>query len=135
MSDIREINAGGSEDLINMLNSLPMKIQARLLKRMQAQVGSQLVSILKDRAPVDRGGTGNTGDLRDSISAGKPTKSKSVIKLKITGKYYGKFTEFGTVYQTARPWVGPAMEDQGSAILSAIVDQLAQEIQREQDKL
>lgn len=60
-----------------------------------------------------------SGDLQKNIKMGKVRKSKSgtysqvvgPAKGDITKSFYGKFSEYGSSHEPARPWMRPAFDE------------------------
>lgn len=67
-----------------------------------------LVNEVRQNAPQ-----GPTGDLRDSIEVRK--KSPVEVRL-VVGAFYGFFIEFGTKFQSARPFFRPAIDKKSHLI-------------------
>ncbi len=76
----------------------------------------------KKRAPVD------TGKLRNSISHRVVTDYTGVVGEVGTNVEYGPFMEFGTRYVVPRPFLTPAANENKSAILKIIAEQIKKEL-------
>lgn len=72
-----------------------------------------------------------TGDLRKALSAGHIKTKNGVKSIQIgidksdnSQVYYGKFTEFGSKHQSARPFIQPAYERHKKEAIEIIKNEL-----------
>lgn len=73
---------------------------AKELKDTLASYTASIEDLAKQLCPVD------TGYLRSSITM--EIKSGGTVGIVRVGAYYGKYVEFGTVYQNPQPYLIPA---------------------------
>ena len=69
-----------------------------------------------------------SGELQKNIKKGRVRKLKNgvysqiigISKGDVTKAYYGKFSEYGTVHEPARPWIRPAFDESKEAAYQKI---------------
>jgi HK97 gp10 family phage protein len=138
MSNSIEVEVKGLDDLETKLKELGDKLAKKHLRKALRAGGKVLQEAIVERAPVATGETPeghDPGTLRDSV---RPRISLSSVKEegKVSigpGKsgWYGKFSEFGTRNEPARPWIRPAFDSSAQSALDAFVDALKQGLQDE----
>ena len=101
------IELKGFQEMIDTLEKMD-KAGDGIFKQALNEGIKPVIVALKHRVPV------LTGKLRDSINIGKVRKGKTGTYSQITGprgEWYGKFSEFGTSKEPARPWLRPAFDE------------------------
>lgn len=129
MSTVSEVK--GLEDLISKLNSLPEKLEKKVL-RAAIRKGA---NIIRDKArayvPVD------TGELRKSITVSGAKYRKGTIALSIKPRknkkrgisvFYGKFIEYGTSKMAAKPFMRPAYDEAEKEVLDVVINDIKSKV-------
>ncbi len=120
-----EFKVEGIEDLMARLNSLGERVATRTENKALREGADVLREEMSRRSPQD------TGSLAENIV-------KSRVKQAEIGKYievgpdkkhfYGLFHEFGTTKMPARPFIGPALEEEGKAVMNVMAGVLRKEL-------
>lgn len=115
----------GLEELIKNLNSLPDKLEKRVLRAAVRQGANAIKKKAQEFVPVDK------GDLKKSIKVSGEKAKPGVIAFKIRptenkkkriSVFYGRFQEFGTSKMAAHPFMRPAYDEAGENVLNAVID-------------
>jgi HK97 gp10 family phage protein len=97
------------------LDKLDVEVRLRIraaVRKVTGDVLAEAQQIIRDKNIID------TGNLLNSIMATlSPDGLTGYIDV---GAYYGIYIEFGTRYQGARPFLGPAVETIGPAFIAAV---------------
>lgn len=78
-------------------------------------------------------GEADYGRLHENIRTRKQKarKAHSIRYIVTTNNaFWGRFSEFGTEHEPARPWFGPAIEQVASKVVDAISEELGRAIER-----
>lgn len=138
MSNTLEVEITGLDELEAKLKDIGDKLARKHLRKALRAGGKVLQEALVESAPVATGDTPaghDPGTLRDSI---RPRLGMSSIKEE--GKvsvgpskdaFWGRFSEFGTRHEPARPWIRSAFDSSAQVALNAFVDALKQGLQDE----
>ena len=123
------VNTGG---LINALRRLPLNLQRNVMSGAVRAGATTISDSAKTCVPVD------TGTLQKSIGVTKRKSSQGVYKFSVSprkgGKnsgWYGHFVEFGTSKMSARPFMRPAYENNGTKAIDTAKDYIAQRLDDE----
>lgn len=121
----------GLNDLIAKLNSLPVKLEKKVI-RSAVRKGA---NIIRDKArgyvPVDH------GDLKKSITVSSAKYKKGTIAFAIKPRknkkrnkdiFYGKFVEFGTSKMPARPYMRPAYDEAEREVLETVISDIKSKV-------
>lgn len=106
-------------DAVRLFEKLPERIGLPLLRKAGRKAVIPIQEEAERQAPV------LTGKLRDNILIATKKESESQIQLAIgpaKSVFYGRFSEFGTAHEIARPWLEPAAEEkseEAAAIFAA----------------
>ena len=79
-----------------------------------------------------------TGNLYENIKTGKVRKLKSGVYSQIVGiskgdiskAYYGKFSEYGSSHEPARPWIRPAFDESKDEAYQRIESTIADGVEK-----
>ncbi len=96
------------EECIRLFESLPPEIGLKLLRKAGRASAEILQEEIGKRAPVE------TGHLKSNILIRTKKESEEEIAINIgpaKSAYYGIFSEFGTAFETKKPFMQPAVED------------------------
>ncbi len=125
MTDI-QFDLSGFQEMIDTLDSMG-KEGEKLFKKALDEGAKPVLEAMKRKAPIYSGPPkkGITpGLLRDNIKVGQVRKNKDGVFSQVVGPgkgdiskvFYGKFSEYGTSSEPAKPWMRPAFdESQGEA--------------------
>lgn len=129
MNTVSEVK--GLEDLIAKLNSLPEKLEKKVI-RSAVRKGA---NIIRDKArsyvPVD------SGELRKSITVSGAKYKKGTIAFAIKPRknkkrgitvFYGKFIEFGTSKMAAKPFMRPAYDEAEKEVLETVINDIKSKV-------
>lgn len=115
----------GLEELIKNLNSLPDKLEKRVIRAAVRQGANVIKKKAQSYVPIDK------GDLKKSIKVSGEKAKPGVIAFKVrpTGNkkkgisvFYGRFQEFGTSKMPAHPFMRPAYDEAGEDVLDTVID-------------
>jgi HK97 gp10 family phage protein len=112
MSDGVALEITGFQEMIDALDAMG-KEGDRVFKEALDEGVKPILSAMQRRAPT------KTGFLKVNIKVGTVKKNKNGVwsqvvgpaKGDITAAYYGKFSEYGSVHEPARPWMRPAFDE------------------------
>jgi HK97 gp10 family phage protein len=112
----------GLAQLLRRLRALPQEIQGVIVVDAVRAGGAVLEDSARSRAPVRR------GRLAAGIHTDLQVGGGLVVAQISTGKrqFYGRFQEFGTKKLRARPFMGPALDEDGAtavAVMTAVLQQ------------
>ena len=132
-----KMNLTGGPELQAALRELGGAVASRLGDNAVRAGARVLANEVKVRAPVQTGGRVQGGRLKKSIkvSTQRQKRSGEAIAAVVSDVFYAKFVEFGTAHASANPFMRPAMDTAGQAVLERINTNLWNGIQREAAKL
>lgn len=135
----------GIKELGKALDSLPERLQTKVVQSGLRKAAQSMVAPLQSAAPVF------TGRLEESIETkSEGIRSRAVrsrvaetgklvvssgIRLRAPGRYYWHFTEYGTVKMAARPWIRPTFAQTHQQALDVFKQYVGKRIVRETRKL
>lgn len=126
----------GAAELEAKLRDLGPKIARRLGDKALKAAAKPIIAEAKLLVPV------RTGKLQRSITAVTSSQGRGnderlvLIGFKRPASRYAHLVEFGTVYQSARPFIRPALDSQANAALNEMVSVLSAGIESaEYDRL
>lgn len=133
----------GTQGIINVLLKLPRSAQKTALIRSLMKGGRIIADKAKENLVAN--GSVDTGALLRSVGVFRDSKKQRVRgtghvvvgfrKIKGSPSRRAHFVEFGTIYQPARPFMRPALDEKGPEAIDVIVKTLGGEIEREALKL
>lgn len=126
-----EMKVEGLDDLMARLNSLGEKIATRTENKALREGAEVLREGISKRAPRSKS---NTDHLADNIvmSGVKQAETGKHIEVGPDKKrFWGRFQEFGTTEMPAHPFMGPALEEEGKAIMNKMADVLREELAKQ----
>jgi HK97 gp10 family phage protein len=155
---VTEVNVQGLDGLLERLKALPKEISGKAGGPVKKSLvaGAKLIadeSKMTLQAAINRPNVDGvisraTGFLKSSIQVKRATNPPRGIAEKVSvrvkrGKTadgtsvtkYGKALEFGTVKQTATPWLRPAFETKKEAALNVIVSALRDAVAKAEKKV
>jgi HK97 gp10 family phage protein len=104
----------GLEELVSALQNTTLSLyqRSRLIEKGLRAAGNILAEEQRRRAPDDPDTSGSRVERNIGVSVLEQTPTGAMMRagMKKWG-YVGRFAEFGTIFQTARPWMGPAFDD------------------------
>lgn len=121
----------GLEELIKNLNSLPEKIEKRVLRAAVRQGANVIKKKAQEYVPIDK------GDLKKSIKVSGEKAKPGVIAFKVQptdnkkkgiSVFYGRFQEFGTSKMAAKPFMRPAYDEAGEDVINKVIDTVKSKI-------
>lgn len=120
----------GAPEIEALLKSLPEKVAKRLMLNGLRAGGRVVAKGMRERVPK------RTGNLAKSItvsSAAKVTKGKAhvVVGFKKPTSRRAHLTEFGTEHSQAKPFIRPALEEDGEKAIRQIGEIVARGLVRE----
>jgi len=126
MADI-ELDLLGFQEMIDTLDSMGEEGE-KIFKNSLNEGAKPVKAAMERRAPV------RTGLLKVNIKIGSVRKLKNGIYTQVIGPgkgdiskvFYGKFTEYGTSKQPAKPWMRPAF-DESQDEAYRIIEQIIQD--------
>lgn len=112
MSEGIEIDSSGFQEMIDALDNMG-KDGDKIIKEALKEGAKPILEAMKRRVPV------KTGKLKQNIKTGTVRKGRNGSWSQVIGPakgdisvaYYGKFSEYGTSKQPARPWMRPAFDE------------------------
>ena len=124
----------GAKEIERMLRQLPEKVARKVVVGGLRAGARVLVKGMKARVP------GRTGKLKQSItvsSAAKVTKGRGLVAVgfKKPVSRRAHLTEFGTEHSPAKPFMRPALDQDGPQAISKVGEFLGKGIEREARKL
>lgn len=133
----------GFKEFESLLNQLPKNIEERVLQSSTRQAATVMRKAVAQAAPISKGKqspiSAKFGHLKRNIKA---KVSKIHKKRGQRGAYVttqnapqGFWYEFGTRFQSAKPWFRPAVVGSESAVLKKLADGIGKGIEREAVKL
>lgn len=78
-------------------------------------------------------GSADYGRLHQNIKTRKTrSRNKHTISYKVTtgNAFWGRFSEFGTEHEPARPWFKPAVDEVAAKVVQALQDEIAKAIDK-----
>ncbi len=136
---MEELQIKGLKELDARLKKLPDVVQRRILGAATAAAARVVQKSAKSQAPA------KTGRLKKNIVVRtKRTRTGTVsrVTLRTKGKgtdpknaYYGRFVEFGTKKQAARPFLRPAFDSNVNQAIQTMRKKIAQRLEAEARKL
>ena len=134
-----EFKVSGFVELENALRKLPEAVAGAFLEQSLREAGQQMAESARRFAPRSDS-TRQGGHMADSIAIRK-IKNDTTRGLEATSwvgpdrkHFYGMFAEFGTVHETARPFLRPAFESEKGATIDRLGRSLWTRIEREARK-
>jgi|SRR5665213_2874010 len=114
----------GLDELLQKLSEEAPKVARKVLRRAAKDAGDIWVTAISDNAPE------LTGFLRSQIAENLTATSDAVEVIVGPGKdaFYVLFREFGTHFQSAKPFIRPAFESTKDLIIQTFVEDLADEL-------
>jgi HK97 gp10 family phage protein len=112
------------------LNAALLELSAEVAGRLgqnAVRAGARVVAAeAKRRVPVE------SGALKRSIKVFTESKREAGKRTAYAGTrlFYGKFSEFGTAHEPARPWLRPALDEGGQQAVDKIAANLRAGINR-----
>ena len=110
-----DVTVRGLPELLKDFQRLNEAAQGRIAKNM-AMAGARVAAKhARDAAPVE------TGTLKKSIKAKRYPKrldKGQALALVNAGVFYARFAEYGTAYQSAKPFLRPAVDSGHSEIIA-----------------
>ena len=130
-SDLR-----GAAELARLLDAMPRKLSKVLLVRALRKGAQRLQREMRSRAPKRSDAQTKAGrkpghlrrNIRVRSAQGRGDSAPAVDVYLSKGAFYGKFLEFGTSRQPARPWMRPAYDAEIQAAIDDISAQLGKEV-------
>lgn len=120
-------------DVLKRFAEFEAKIAKKAL-RTAARKGMTIVrDDVKANAPEDQSDDADRIKVKTSVALTTRFRGSNLyVKVGIRGgakknpdtPYYWRMVEFGTKYQPARPFMLPALESNGEAVMAAVVDEL-----------
>lgn len=126
------IEINGLKEIIDKLNSLPEKLENKVIRAAIRQGANVIKDKVKSYVPVD------TGDLKKSIKVTGTRYQKGKIafvvrptpnKKKKVSVYYAKFVENGTSKMAAKPFLRPAFDEAGDDVLNKTIEVIKSKIE------
>lgn len=117
----------GLEQLISKLNSLPDKLEKKVVRTAVRKGAILIRNKAREKAPI------GTGTLKKSIKIRSNRAGNGVVSFKIgptndkkkgTDIFYGRFQEFGTSKMPAHPYMRPAYDESESEVLDAVINEI-----------
>lgn len=117
----------GLEQLISKLNSLPDKLEKKVVRTAVRKGAILIRNKAREKAPT------GTGTLKKSIKIRSNRAGNGVVSFKIgptndkkkgTDIFYGRFQEFGTSKMPAHPYMRPAYDESESEVLDAVINEI-----------
>lgn len=106
----------GFKELEHALRQLPQAVAGQVLMAALRKAGKPMEADAQQTAPRSKN-PGKNGHMADSISLRKLKDANSVADVEASlwlgpdpNHWYGGFQEFGTRFQTARPFMRPAFD-------------------------
>lgn len=134
-----KVDSRSLADLLKRIGQVEAKIAKKAL-RTAARKGMNIVrDDVKANAPEDRSDDADRIKVKTSIALSTQFRGSNLyVKVGIRGgakknpdtPYYWRMVEFGTKYQPARPFMLPALESNGEAVLERITEALRAELDR-----
>lgn len=132
-----DIDVIGMDDIIKKLKILPERVQKNVLTGAIRASTKPIIKEARNLVPKD------SGTLKKSIGTKKRrSRDKNIIHFSVSpqkgGKnngWYAHFVEFGTVKQTAQPFMRPAFEKKGDKTIDFTRDYMRKRIDKELAKL
>jgi len=122
----------GAKEMEALLKDLGPKVATRLGDKALRAAAKPIIQEAKRLVPV------RTGQLKRSIvgvgGKNKQTEREVLIGFKPPASRRAHFTEFGTRHSAAHPFMRPALDARAQDALNAMVDTLAEGIEREEWK-
>ncbi|MBL4730786.1 MAG: HK97 gp10 family phage protein [Sulfurimonas sp.] len=123
----------GMEELLKNLETIPDKVQKRILVGAVRAGAKPIATEAKNLVPKD------TGNLKKSIGVTKlKVRKKNLVFFQVSprsyGKhdgYYGLFLELGTSKMIAHPFMRPAFEKEGENSIIAVKEYIAKRLDKE----
>ena len=132
MADRGNFRVEGAREMEKVLKLLPDRVAEKALAGAVLASANVIKREMKARAPVD------TGGLKKSIIAKRDKTTRSSVTYLVgpsTKGFFGMFTEFGTRFIPARPWMRPAFDTSIRPAIDKMGERLGKNIQREARKL
>lgn len=136
----------GAKELEKLLKSLGPEVATKAGASGTRQATNIMRDAVKERAPRGtettqrkrKGKDGSVtradyGRLHDNIKTRKTRarKAHTISFIVTTGKaFWGRFSEFGTEHEIARPWFRPALDQVAGKVVSSLGDELRKAIDR-----
>lgn len=110
---------------------MPARWESRIPQISEAipiKVGAAMDAGLNEMVPSMRAAAprGETGELADSIEVGPgQSQFQPGQSFGIWARWYWFFSEFGTIHETAQPWLMPVFESSVPELLTTVREALA----------
>ena len=117
----------GLEGLIKTLNSLPDKLENKIIRAAVRKGANVVRDKARQNVPKD------TGNLQKSIiTSGAKVSGKIAFRVSLKQRktknskdpYYGRFVEFGTSKMPAKPFMRPALDESENEVLDVVVNDI-----------
>ncbi|MDD5006655.1 MAG: HK97 gp10 family phage protein [Candidatus Omnitrophica bacterium] len=124
-----EFDTKGFQEMINTLDNMG-KAGENIFKKALDEGAKPVLNAMKRKVyqVLHR----RTGELQDNIKIGKVRKLRDgtysqvigILKGDISSVYYGKFSEYGSSHEPARPWQRPAFDESKDKAYAKIEQEL-----------
>lgn len=132
MSDVEIL---GMDAILKKLKILPERVQKNVLVGAVRASAKPMIKEAKSLVPVESGTLKKSIGIRKRRSKDKKIVRFSVAPLKKKDGWYAHFVEFGTVKQTAHPFMRPAFEKKGMESIDEAKKYMTKRIDKEIAKL
>lgn len=136
----------GFKDLEKSLKALGPEVATKTGTSAARKATNVMRDAVKDAAPYDSGPTERTwkrkdgsvqtadyGHLKDNIKTRKTKARKShtvSFEVSTTKAFWGRFSEFGTEHEGAKPWFKPALDQVAPKVVEALQTELKKAIDK-----
>lgn len=136
-----EFKISGFDETVRNLRQLPQEIAGKVLDAAMRKAGTPMAQDAARTAP--RSATpSSAGHMGDSIKMRKFTDQGSTNDLEVNyaigpdrTHFYGGFEEFGTVKESARPFLRPAFDRDGRTVIDDLGRELGSGVERAAKRL
>lgn len=126
-----KVELTGMEELLKELYEIGEKVATSAENKALQKGADILQKAVSEMAPRSNL---SKAHLADNIVKSGVRTSKEGVKHIVVGPdkkfFYGKFLELGTTKMSAKPFMGPALEEKRNEIYSAMADVLREEIEK-----
>lgn len=146
MPDVMNIRMEGFKEVNKVLRKLPQEIGQKVTRGALRKGGNVIRDAAIQKAPyssIDRA-TKYAGKkkyytlhLRDQIKV-RSKKADGInarMEVSVGEAFWGKFSEFGTSRQAAKPWMRPAFDNTRESAITAIAEELGKGLEKAAKKL
>jgi len=124
-----KVELTGMDELLKEIYAIGEKVATRAENKALREGAEILRVAISERAPRSKLSKAHLAD--NIVKSGVKTSKAGIKRIEVgpgKGFFYGKFLELGTTKMSAKPFIGPALEEKRSEIFDAMAGVLREEL-------